>query len=63
MLLGLLLIGFSLSIVDARKKVGIYEIQRGNFSLKLTNWGATVISVVLPDSQGLDFMLVSFVDV
>ncbi|KAJ8619247.1 hypothetical protein MRB53_015433 [Persea americana] len=51
-LLGLLLIGFSLSVVDARKKVGIYEIQRGNFSLKLTNWGATVISVILPDSQG-----------
>lgn len=55
MLLGLLFIAFSLSLVDARKEVGVYEIKKGDFSIKLTNWGATVISVMLPDSQGLDF--------
>lgn len=55
MLLGLLCIAFSLSLVDARKEVGVYEIKKGDFSIKLTNWGATVISVMLPDSQGLDF--------
>lgn len=54
-LLGLLCIAFSLSLVDARKEVGVYEIKKGDFSIKLTNWGATVISVMLPDSQGLDF--------
>ncbi|XP_077213604.1 uncharacterized protein LOC143848537 [Tasmannia lanceolata] len=39
--------------VDPQKKiVGIYELKRGNFSVKITNWGATVISAVLPDSKG-----------
>ncbi|KAK3144592.1 hypothetical protein QOZ80_4AG0315120 [Eleusine coracana subsp. coracana] len=36
----------------ARKMVGVYELRRGDFSVKITNWGATVMSVVLPDSKG-----------
>ncbi|VFQ74318.1 unnamed protein product [Cuscuta campestris] len=33
--------------------VGIYEIKRGtSFSVKITNYGATVISVTLPDKHG-----------
>lgn len=35
-----------------RKSVGIYELKRGDFSVKVTNWGATIISVILPDSKG-----------
>ncbi|KAI0494677.1 hypothetical protein KFK09_024819 [Dendrobium nobile] len=35
-----------------RKTVGIYELKKGNFSVKITNWGATILSVILPDSEG-----------
>ncbi|KAF6168460.1 hypothetical protein GIB67_005012 [Kingdonia uniflora] len=30
----------------------VYEISKGNFSLKVTNLGATILSVILPDKQG-----------
>ena len=36
-----------------RKMVGVYELSKGDFSIKVTNWGATVTSVVFPDSQGM----------
>jgi len=49
------------SFCDASEEVGIYEIKRGSFSVKITNYGATVISVILPDKNGLflfmDFLL------
>ncbi|KAF8714949.1 hypothetical protein HU200_027490 [Digitaria exilis] len=35
-----------------RKMVGVYELSKGDFSIKVTNWGATLTSVVLPDSKG-----------
>ncbi|KQJ82953.1 aldose 1-epimerase [Brachypodium distachyon] len=35
-----------------RKMVGVYELRKGDFSVKVTNWGATVTSVVFPDSKG-----------
>ncbi|VAH48457.1 unnamed protein product [Triticum turgidum subsp. durum] len=37
---------------DARKMVGVYELKRGDFSVKMTNWGATIMSVLVPDSKG-----------
>ncbi|RLM75624.1 aldose 1-epimerase-like [Panicum miliaceum] len=37
---------------DARKTVGVYELRKGDFSVKVTNWGATIMSVILPDSRG-----------
>ncbi|KAL6845748.1 hypothetical protein ACP4OV_024323 [Aristida adscensionis] len=36
----------------ARRTVGVYELKRGDFSVKVTNWGATLMSVVVPDSKG-----------
>ncbi|GAV67937.1 Aldose_epim domain-containing protein [Cephalotus follicularis] len=36
----------------AKEEVSVYELKKGNFSMRLTNWGATVISVVLPDRNG-----------
>ena len=33
-------------------EVGIYELRRGDFSIKLTNYGATILSVILPDKNG-----------
>ncbi|VAI83942.1 unnamed protein product [Triticum turgidum subsp. durum] len=35
-----------------RKTVGVYELNKGDFSIKVTNWGATLMSVILPDSRG-----------
>lgn len=32
--------------------IGIYELNNGHFSVKLTNWGATIVSVFLPDKNG-----------
>ncbi|RWW63651.1 hypothetical protein BHE74_00029160 [Ensete ventricosum] len=48
----LLLATAGISAGAPRKRVGIYELRRGEFSVKVTNWGATITSVVLPDSQG-----------
>lgn len=53
---GLFLLSFALVNVaiatPTRKYVGVYELKKGNFSVKITNWGARVISVILPDSKG-----------
>lgn len=42
--------------VEARKRgkesLGYYELRRGEFSMVLTNWGATILSVRLPDKNG-----------
>ncbi|XP_062221103.1 uncharacterized protein LOC133920504 [Phragmites australis] len=35
-----------------RKMVGVYELKQGDFSIKVTDWGATLMSVILPDSEG-----------
>uniref|UniRef100_A0A0E0G8Q2 Aldose 1-epimerase n=1 Tax=Oryza nivara TaxID=4536 RepID=A0A0E0G8Q2_ORYNI len=35
-----------------RKMVGVYELKKGDFSIRVTNWGATLMSVILPDSKG-----------
>ncbi|KAJ3679651.1 hypothetical protein LUZ60_017662 [Juncus effusus] len=44
---------FTNTIVAApRRTVGIYELRKGDFSLKVTNWGATITSVFVPDSKG-----------
>ncbi|XP_019225028.1 PREDICTED: aldose 1-epimerase-like isoform X2 [Nicotiana attenuata] len=32
--------------------IGIYEIKKGDFSVKVTNFGARIISVLLPDKYG-----------
>lgn len=51
----LCLVAFALAAsgpADARKMVGVYELRKGDFSVRLTNWGARVMSVVLPDAKG-----------
>ncbi|EPS71547.1 hypothetical protein M569_03212, partial [Genlisea aurea] len=32
--------------------IGVYELGRGDFSAKITNYGATVVSIVFPDKNG-----------
>ncbi|RLM74593.1 aldose 1-epimerase-like [Panicum miliaceum] len=36
----------------ARRTAGVYELRMGDFSVRVTNWGARLVSVVLPDSKG-----------
>ncbi|KAJ9561995.1 hypothetical protein OSB04_007155 [Centaurea solstitialis] len=44
---------FLLGDVNATKpEIGIYEINNGHFCAKFTNWGATIVSVLLPDKNG-----------
>ncbi|KAI5014875.1 hypothetical protein ZWY2020_056265 [Hordeum vulgare] len=37
---------------EARKMVGVYVLKKGDFSVKVTNWGATIMSIILPDGKG-----------
>ncbi|XP_010256788.1 PREDICTED: aldose 1-epimerase-like [Nelumbo nucifera] len=43
---------FALINISSAHGVKVYEIKKGNFSVKLTNWGATILSVVVPDKNG-----------
>lgn len=38
-------------------KIGFYELKKGNFRLNLTNYGATVVSVIVPDKHGVFYVL------
>jgi aldose 1-epimerase len=47
----------SLGGAEARRQqgkgtLGFYELRRGEFSMVVTNWGATILSVRLPDQTG-----------
>lgn len=35
-----------------KTEIGVYELKKGNITIKVTNYGATVISVLLPDKNG-----------
>lgn len=35
-----------------KEKIGIFELKKGHLSLKVTNWGASIVSLVLPDKNG-----------
>ncbi|CAM0875365.1 unnamed protein product [Alopecurus aequalis] len=48
------LVAFLLADSAEAKKVGMYLLKKGNFSVKMTNWGATIMAIVLPDSKGTD---------
>ena len=40
---------------SASKALGVYEVKKGNFSAKFTNWGATLISLLVPDRYGMSY--------
>lgn len=47
---------FQINLCTAANKagdIGVYELKRGDFSIKVTNYGATVLSVMIPDKNGL----------
>lgn len=55
--------GFVVHGSVASNAVGVYDLKKGNFSVKLTNWGATLISVVLPDKHGMSVHCLSVFDI
>ncbi|KAL3819437.1 hypothetical protein ACJIZ3_005342 [Penstemon smallii] len=49
------------NVCKATEKIGIYELKKGDFSVKITNYGATVLSVIVPDRNGkLDDVVLGF---
>ncbi|XP_021762265.1 aldose 1-epimerase-like [Chenopodium quinoa] len=36
----------------SKPEIGVYELKKGNISIKVTNYGATIMSVILPDKNG-----------
>ncbi|MED6158339.1 hypothetical protein PIB30_031861 [Stylosanthes scabra] len=34
------------------EKIGVFELKKGDLSLKVTNWGASIVSLILPDKYG-----------
>ncbi|KAI3454643.1 hypothetical protein Pfo_011306 [Paulownia fortunei] len=58
----IIIIAFALgSVCKAAEEIGIYELQKGHFSVNITNYGATVLSVVVPDRNGkLDDVVLGF---
>lgn len=53
LLLSLLALSLSGTCSSTPKEtVGIYELKKGDFYVKITNWGATILSLVFPDSKG-----------
>ncbi|GAV76934.1 Aldose_epim domain-containing protein [Cephalotus follicularis] len=47
-------------VIEAQQ-IGVYELKKGDFSVKFTNYGATMLSLVLPDKNGkLDDVVLGF---
>uniref|UniRef100_A0A9I9EJ22 Uncharacterized protein n=1 Tax=Cucumis melo TaxID=3656 RepID=A0A9I9EJ22_CUCME len=38
---------------EKKGEIGIFELKRGDFLVKYTNWGATIMSLLVPDKHGL----------
>ncbi|KAI9111287.1 hypothetical protein K1719_017699 [Acacia pycnantha] len=48
-----ILLGLNVFLSQAEdSNIGIYELKRGQFQIKLTNYGATIISLLVPDKIG-----------
>ena len=41
------------SDVEKEEKIGIFELKKGDLSLRVTNWGASILSLVIPDKNGI----------
>ncbi|KAL0450573.1 UNVERIFIED_CONTAM: Aldose 1-epimerase [Sesamum latifolium] len=47
-----IVLAFGIFANGSENGLGIYEIKKGDFSVKVTNYGARIVSVVLPDKNG-----------
>lgn len=39
--------------VVEKENIRIFELKKGELSLKVTNWGASIVSLFLPDKNGI----------
>ncbi|KAF2939479.1 hypothetical protein DAI22_03g198300 [Oryza sativa Japonica Group] len=47
-----------------KESIGFYELRRGEFSVVVTNWGATILTVNLPDKNGhIDDVVLGYKDI
>ncbi|ESQ41484.1 hypothetical protein EUTSA_v10013324mg [Eutrema salsugineum] len=37
---------------DEKENIGLYELKKGNLTVKFTNWGASIMSLHFPDKNG-----------
>ena len=37
---------------ERKKMAEVFKLRRGSLTVKLTNWGATIISLLVPDAYG-----------
>jgi aldose 1-epimerase len=54
-LLFLAVSGFVNGSIHKKEKnddIKLFELKKGDLTLKVTNWGATLVSLVLPDKNG-----------
>ncbi|KAK6117973.1 hypothetical protein DH2020_048288 [Rehmannia glutinosa] len=50
-----------INVCKADEKIGIYELKNGHISINITNYGATVLNVLVPDRNGkLDDIVLGF---
>ncbi|KAJ1296920.1 hypothetical protein BS78_01G338800 [Paspalum vaginatum] len=66
--LAIILVALGNGGVEARKQgkqsLGFYELRRGQFSMVVTNWGATILAVRLPDKNGhIDDVVLGYKDI
>lgn len=45
--------GFVHGYIVDYSKIQVYELKKGDVSVKVTNWGASLMSLVLPDKYGM----------
>lgn len=38
---------------EKKEQIGVFELKKGDVSVKFTNWGATIVSLLVPDRHGL----------
>jgi hypothetical protein len=47
-------LGLSMACGSAKKEeIGLYALKKGDISVNFTNWGATIVSLHLPDKNGM----------
>ncbi|KAL2335546.1 hypothetical protein Fmac_016759 [Flemingia macrophylla] len=44
--------GFVHGSFKKKDEIRLFELKKGDLSIKVTNWGATLVSVILPDKNG-----------
>jgi aldose 1-epimerase len=41
--------------------IKLFELKKGDLTLKVTNWGATLVSLILPDKNGIYILILCLI--